>query len=100
MAWTEGTRVRVLPHPFWPDGAVGAVRPFPAVAAELAGGAEGCSRVVQGPRGPLEMVWVVFNRAVRDGDGDGPYCEGEILAEYLEVVPAEPGATPARRGIK
>jgi hypothetical protein len=29
------------------------------------------------------MVWVVFDRPVRDGDGDGPYREGEIGSEYL-----------------
>jgi hypothetical protein len=33
------------------------------------------------------MVWVVFDRPVRDGDGDGPYLEGEIMANYLEMVP-------------
>jgi hypothetical protein len=83
VAWADGLRVRVAPHPFWPDGAVGTVRPFPAVAAELAGGADDCSRVVQGRLGPLTMVWVVFDRPVRDGDGDGPYREGEIGSEYL-----------------
>lgn len=41
MAWADGKRVRVEPHPFWPDGATGTVRPFPAVAAELCGGADG-----------------------------------------------------------
>lgn len=83
MAWADGTRVQVTPHPFWPEGAVGTVRPFPAVVAELAGGADGCSRVVQGRVGPLTMVWVVYDRPVRDGDGEGPYREGEILSEYL-----------------
>lgn len=83
MAWADGTRVRVVPHPFWPDGAVGTVRPFPAVAAELAGGAEGCSRVVRGRAGLLTMVWVVFDQPIRDGDGDGPYPEAEIDSDYL-----------------
>ena len=86
MEWLEGMRVRVLPNPFWPDGNTGTVRPFPAFAAELCGGAEGCSRVFQGARGPITMVWVVFDEPRRDGDGDGPYREGEILAEYLSVV--------------
>ena len=91
MRWTEGTRVRVLPHPFWPDGAVGTVRRFPGYATELCGGSDGCSRVVQGARRPLTMVWVVFDQAVRDSEGDGPYVEGEILTEYLEVVPRSAG---------
>ena len=85
MAWADGTRVRVAPHTFWPNGAVGTVRPFPEFAAELAGGAEGCSRVVQGRVGPLTMVWVVFDEPVRDGEGDGAYREGEILNEYLSL---------------
>jgi hypothetical protein len=85
-------RVRVLPHSFWPDGAVGTVRPYPPFAAKLAGGAAGCSRVVRGKRGPVEVVWMVFDRMAQDGEGDGPYREGEILAEYLQVVAAEPGA--------
>ena len=83
MVWADRTRVRVMPHPFWPDGVAGTVRPFPAVAAELCGGADGCSRATSGRVGPLTTVWVVFDRAVRDGDGDGPYREGEILSEYL-----------------
>lgn len=82
MAWADGTRVRVSPHTFWPDGATGTVRPFP-VAAELCGGAHGCSRVIRGRVGLMTMVWVVFDQPVRDGDGDGPYSEGEILSEYL-----------------
>jgi len=83
MKWTDGIRVRIRPHAFWPSGANGTVRPFPAVAAELCGGADGCSRLVQGREEMLTMVWVVFDVAMRDGDGDGPYREGEILSEYL-----------------
>ncbi len=86
MEWRDGTRVRVVPHPFWPDGAEGTVRPFPRYAAELCGGADGCSRSFDGAKRPITMVWVVFDKAVRDGDGDGPYREGEIMAEYLEVL--------------
>lgn len=83
VAWADGTRVRVAPHPFWPDGVIGTVRPFPTFAADLVGGADGCTRVVQGRVGPLTMVWVVFDFSVRDGDGDGTYREGEIGSECL-----------------
>jgi hypothetical protein len=86
MEFAEGMRVRVAPHPFWPDGAGGTVRPFPRYVAELCGGADGCSRVFRGTRGPITMVWVVFDKAVRGCDGDGPYHESEIMAEYLELV--------------
>lgn len=89
MNWTDGTRVEVLPHPFWPDGAVGTVRPFPSYVTELCGDTDGCTRVFRGARGPLVMVWVVFDEATRDGEGDGPYREGEILAEHLRVLPRD-----------
>jgi hypothetical protein len=92
-------RVRILPHAFWPSGGVGTVRPFPDVAAELAGGAAGCSRVIQGVGGPIEMVWVVFDQPVADGDRDGLYLEGEILTEHLQaIMPQQPSAWRARNG--
>ena len=85
MVYAEGIRVRVAPHPFWPDGAAGTIGPFPGFAAELCG-ADGCSRVFQGAQGPITMVWVVFDEPRRDGDGDGPYREGEIMAEHLSIL--------------
>jgi hypothetical protein len=83
VAWKDGTRVIVASHPSWPDGATGTVRPFPTVVADLCDQSDGCSRVVQGRQGPLTFFWVVFDAPVRDGDGDGPYQEGEIRSEYL-----------------
>jgi hypothetical protein len=86
MEWSDGTRVRLAPCAPWPDGAVGTVRLYPDYITKLCGGADGCTRVTQGARGPLTMVWVVFDQAVRDGDGDGPYFEAEILSEYLSPL--------------
>jgi hypothetical protein len=86
MEFAEGMRVRVAPHPFWPDGASGTVRRFPGIAAEVCGGVDGCSRVFPGARGPITMVWLVFDEPRRDGDGDGPYREGEIMAEHLSPL--------------
>ena len=86
MKWVDGTRVRVRPHVFCPAGSSGTVRPFPEFMNELCGGGvTGCKRVVEGASGPIEMVWVVFDRNVHDIEGDGPYREGEMMAEYLEV---------------
>ena len=84
--WIEGTRVAIAPHAFWPDGGIGTVRPFPDVAAELAGGADGCARSFAGAKRMLTMVWVVFDSPLMDGDGDGPYREGEIEAEELSLL--------------
>ncbi len=83
MELTEGLRVRVAPHCFWPDGATGTVRSYPGFVADLCGGADGCSRVFRGARGPIAMAWVVFDEPRRDGEGDGPYSEGEVMAEHI-----------------
>ncbi len=84
--WHDGTRVAISPHGFWPEGGIGTVRPFPVVAAELVGGADGCSRTCDGAKCQLTMVWVVFDSPMRDGDGDGPYREGEIEATELTPI--------------
>jgi len=84
--WLDGTRVTIAPHAFWPDGGVGTVRPFPDVAAELAGGADGCSRTFDGAKRPFTMVWVVFDSPLMDGDDDGPYREGEIDSDKLTLI--------------
>jgi hypothetical protein len=34
------------------------------------------------------MVWVVFDILLHDGDGDGPYREGEIEDRHLALLPA------------
>jgi hypothetical protein len=83
---TAGTRVRVMPHPFWPHGTVGTIRAFPSYAAELCADSEGCCRVVDGAERPLVFYWVVFDQPTNDGDGDGPYGEGEVMKEYLVVL--------------
>ncbi len=84
--WLDGTRVEISPHAFWPDGGIGTVRQFPEVAAELVGGASGCSRTFQGSKRTLTMVWVVFDSPLMDGEGDGPYREGEIDAAELAML--------------
>ena len=82
--WKDGTRVMINPHAFWPAGGSGTVRPFPAVASELAGGSNGCFRTLSGAKRTLTMVWVVFDSPLHDGEGDGPYRQGEI--EDLHLV--------------
>jgi hypothetical protein len=98
MEFTNGVRVKVKPHFWWPDGAVGTVRPFPGVLQEVphvreAGGMAvdpgGCTRPYQDTDGPRTMVWVVFDEPARDYDGDGPYSQGEILSQHLEPAPPD-----------
>jgi hypothetical protein len=83
MDWVDGTRVRIEPHPMWPEGGTGTVRPVRVVFEGDDGIIEGCTRVVKGRHGPVTFVWVVFDRPMKDGDDDGPYREGEIEAEHL-----------------
>jgi hypothetical protein len=92
--WTDGTRVIINPHAFWPAGGTGTVRPFPAIAIELVGGSSGCLRTFTGAKRTLTMVWVVFDSPLHDGDGDGPYREGEIDDLHLTPITAELAHSP------
>lgn len=87
--WTDGTRVTINPHAFWPSGGIGTVRPFPTAARDIAGGARECSRTFSGAERTLTLVWVVFDAPLRDGEGDGPYLEGEIEDLHLVRIIAE-----------
>jgi hypothetical protein len=106
MEFTEGIRVRFVPHFWWPQGAVGTVRPFPGVLSEvphvaasggLAINPDGCTRPYRDTDGLRTMVWVVFDEPARDFEGAGPYSQGEVLSQYLEAVDAGPAAEAARR---
>lgn len=93
MEFVDGVRVRVKPHFWWPDGAVGTVRPFPGVLQDVphvreAGGTMidpgGCTRPYRDTDGPRAMVWVAFDEPARNFDGDGPDAQGEVLSRYPE----------------
>ena len=84
--WLNGTRVRISPHLFWPAGGTGTVRQFPSYCAEVTGSADGCIRRVRGANRMLTFIWVVFDTPMFDGDDDGPYQEGEIDADELEII--------------
>lgn len=60
----------------WPDEPIGTIitspldgTPFTSVATA---------------RGPELQYWVAFDEPQRDGDGDGPYASGQVLARYIE----------------
>ena len=105
MEFADGVRVQVKPHFWWPQGAVGTVRPFPGVLQEVphvreVGGIVidpgNCTRPYQDSDGPRTMVWVVFDEPTRDCDGDGPYSQGEVLSQYLEPAPPDYRYFPAK----
>lgn len=81
--WTNGTRVKIMPHAFWPTGGTGTVRPFPALANEIVDQYHKCSRTFDSSNRRLTLVWIVFESPLIDGEGDGPYQEGEIDDLYL-----------------
>lgn len=99
MVFADGVRVRVIPHFWWPQGAVGTVRPFPRILDQVpyagtSGGLkinpDGCTRPYQDTDGARTFVWAVFDQPARDFEGAGPYEQGEILSQYLEAVDTEP----------
>ena len=97
MVFADGIRVRILPHFWWPQGAVGTVRPFPGVLqgiphvqeqGGMAVNPDGCTRPFRDTAGQRMMVWVMFDEPTTDCEGAGLYTEGEILSQYLEPVEA------------
>jgi hypothetical protein len=42
-------------------------------------------REVEGRVGMIRMYWLVFDEPQIDAEGDGPYIEAEIAAEYLDA---------------
>jgi hypothetical protein len=86
MNLEAGTRVKILPHAFWPKGGVGTVAVYPESTKEIFGTVDGCYRVFHGGRGPVLFYWVVFDDGILDGETDGPYREAEIMDQYLSPL--------------
>jgi hypothetical protein len=105
MEFSDGVRVRIRPHFWWPQGASGTIRPFPGLLQEVphvreVGGmvidSGGCTRPYQDTDGPRTMVWVVFDEPARDFEGAGPFGQGEVLSQYLEPAPPDDRYFPAQ----
>ncbi len=47
---------------------------------------EGIHRFVQGRKARIEFFWVKFDEPQMNGDGGGPYLEGEVEAEYIYLI--------------
>lgn len=83
-----GDRVHVKGHSNWPEDCVGVIATPPALVQEIADEHPwaGHVRTVPGRAGMISFVWVTFDEAQRDGDGDGPYRGGEVELSYVTRV--------------
>lgn len=89
MKFEAGNRVHIQAHWNWPTACYGFVVEPPDYAVRLVAETEpwaGCHRFVQGRNGLVEFVWVKFDESQYDGDGDGPYREGEVETAYLTLI--------------
>lgn len=46
----------------------------------------GIKRTVKRKKRSIVFYWVKFDTPQTDTDGDGPYSEGEIEAEYIKLI--------------
>jgi hypothetical protein len=90
-----GDRVHIKGHWNWPSDCSGVIAAPPSQVADLSEDSEpwrGHIRTVRGRTGMISFVWIVFDTAQLDGDGDGPYRAGEVELEFVarEAVRDEP----------
>ena len=90
MQFKIGDKVFIEGHWNFPNDCKGTISNPPEIAVQLVTGQndpwDGIRRTVEGIKGPIEFYWVIFDNPQHDGDGDGPYCEGEVEAEYISLL--------------
>jgi hypothetical protein len=78
----------VKPHWNWPNGASGVIAEPPTSVQSLTANSspwKGHLREVRGRNKTFVFVWVRFDETQRDGDNDGPYAEGEVDIDNVEL---------------
>jgi len=73
----EGQQVRISENYHWAKGATGAILMHPANGT--------LTRKVKARIGEIVFVWIRFDNAQLDGEGDGPYTEAEIDLAFVEI---------------
>ncbi|MGC5699133.1 hypothetical protein J4P02_02895 [Pseudomonas sp. NFXW11] len=89
MKFKDGDRVKIKPHLWWPNGAVGVVSLPPEFINEaMAGEVEltGTQRTIAGKDRIITSIWIKFDEPTMDYSDDGPYTGGEVRMEYLEPI--------------
>ena len=82
-----GDRVRISEPGFWADGVTGTIASPPTAVIQHAGEWHAHVRIVPTTSGPRSFYWVRLDEPRRDGDGDGPYGEAEIIESSLVPWP-------------
>ena len=89
MKFNDGDHVRILPHIFWPEGGTGRVSVPPSFISEIMNTDDTFNttqRTIKGNDRLITEIWVTFDRPINDSSDDGPYEEGEVQMEYLELL--------------
>jgi hypothetical protein len=89
MKFKLGDRVHIEGHWNFPNGCTGTVsRPPKSVDKHMPDKKlwRGARRTVKGKKGSIVFYWVKFDFPQTDSDGDGPYSEGEIEAEFIRLA--------------
>ncbi|QTV16004.1 hypothetical protein J9321_23045 [Pseudomonas fluorescens] len=89
MKFKDGDRVKIKPHPWWPNGGVGVISLPPEFVKEALDGEVALTstqRTIAGKERVITSAWVNFDEPAMDCSGDGPYIGGEVSIEYLEHI--------------
>ncbi|MES9838164.1 MAG: hypothetical protein AB2728_16415 [Candidatus Thiodiazotropha sp.] len=89
MKFKLGDRVFIEGHWNFPNGCTGTISKPPKSSIEHMPDQKlrnGIKRTVKRKKGSIVFYWVKFDTPQTDTDGDGPYLEGEIEAEYIKPV--------------
>jgi hypothetical protein len=84
--FTVGSRVKISEDYHWAKNAIGEIMQPPNFIVEMSEGWKGNVREVKSLQGVLSFYWVKFDEPQIDADGDGPYYEAEIDANYLYLL--------------
>jgi hypothetical protein len=84
--FTVGSWVKISENYHWAKNATGEIAQQPNFIVEMSEGWKGNVREVESLQGILSFYWVKFDEPQIDADGDGPYYEAEIDANYLHLL--------------
>ncbi len=81
-----GERVKVCGYQGFELGVTGTVDYPPKVSALSEDFGDNYFRKASTLKGEKIYVWIVFDEAHYDADGDGPYSMAEIITDNLEII--------------